>query len=190
MFFLDASFFRASYNADGILIFNALSFTFSPPLQFYYNYCCVSTVIFHNLSRLFLLLLPVPPVRNNTERRVFMPIWNPWHGCTKYSAGCQNCYVYRIDATHGHNSTTVQKTAAFSLPMQRTRGGTLKLQPTGEPVYTCLSSDFFLAAADDWRTDIWAMIRFRSDLQFLLTPNALCVRLPAFRPTGERATPM
>ncbi len=33
MFFLDASFFRASYNADGILIFNALSFTFSPPLQ-------------------------------------------------------------------------------------------------------------------------------------------------------------
>ena len=111
MFFLDASFFRASYNADGILIFNALSFTFSPPLQFYYNYCCVSTVIFHNLSLLFLLLLPVPPVRNNTERRVFMPIWNPWHGCTKYSAGCQNCYVYRIDATHGHNSTTVQKTA-------------------------------------------------------------------------------
>ena len=48
-----------------------------------------------------------------------MPIWNPWHGCTKYSAGCQNCYVYRIDATHGHNSTTVQKTAAFALPMQK-----------------------------------------------------------------------
>lgn len=95
-----------------------------------------------------------------------MPIWNPWHGCTKYSAGCQNCYVYRIDATHGHNSTTVQKTAAFSLPMQRTRGGTLKLQPTEEPVYTCLSSDFFLAAADDWRPDIWAMIRYRSDLHF------------------------
>lgn len=33
MFFLAASFFSASYKADGILIFNALSFTFSPPLQ-------------------------------------------------------------------------------------------------------------------------------------------------------------
>ena len=58
MFFFAASFFSASYNADGILIFNALSFTFSPPLQFYYNYCCMSISIFHNLSRLFLLVLP------------------------------------------------------------------------------------------------------------------------------------
>ena len=24
--------------------------------------------------------------------------WNPWHGCRKVSAGCVNCYVYRIDA--------------------------------------------------------------------------------------------
>ena len=111
-----------------------------------------------------------------------MPIWNPWHGCTKYSAGCQNCYVYRIDATHGHNSTTVQKTAAFSLPMQRTRGGTLKLQPTGEPVYTCLSSDFFLAAADDWRTDIWAMIRFRSDLQFFIITKRIVRAAACFPP--------
>lgn len=71
MFFLDASFFRASYNADGILIFNALSFTFSPPLQFYYNYCCVSTVIFHNLSFLFLLVLPVPHFKNNTREEAF-----------------------------------------------------------------------------------------------------------------------
>lgn len=71
MFFLDASFFRASYKADGILIFNALSFTFSPPLQFYYNYCCVSTVIFHNLSFLFLLVLPVPHFRNNTREEAF-----------------------------------------------------------------------------------------------------------------------
>ena len=58
MFFFAASFFRASYSADGILIFNALSFTFSPPLQFYYNYCYMSTVIFHNLPLLFLLVLP------------------------------------------------------------------------------------------------------------------------------------
>lgn len=111
-----------------------------------------------------------------------MPIWNPWHGCTKYSAGCQNCYVYRIDATHGHNSTTVQKTAAFALPMQRTRGGTLKLQPTGEPVYTCLSSDFFLPDADTWRPDIWAMIRFRSDLHFFIITKRIVRAAACFPP--------
>ena len=21
-------------------------------------------------------------------------IWNPWHGCLKYSEGCKNCYMY------------------------------------------------------------------------------------------------
>ena len=118
-----------------------------------------------------------------------MPIWNPWHGCTKYSAGCQNCYVYRIDATHGHNSTTVQKTAAFSLPMQRTRGGTLKLQPTGEPVYTCLSSDFFLPEADDWRPDIWAMIRYRSDLQFFIITKRIVRAAACFPPDWGRGYP-
>ncbi|MCK9303605.1 MAG: phage Gp37/Gp68 family protein, partial [Bacteroidales bacterium] len=24
-------------------------------------------------------------------------VWNPWHGCTKYSEGCLHCYVYRRD---------------------------------------------------------------------------------------------
>ena len=27
--------------------------------------------------------------------------WNPWHGCTKLSAGCKYCYVYRQDAMYG-----------------------------------------------------------------------------------------
>ncbi|MEN6339375.1 MAG: DUF5131 family protein, partial [Clostridiaceae bacterium] len=30
--------------------------------------------------------------------------WNPWHGCHKYSAGCQNCYVYRMDDRHGKDA--------------------------------------------------------------------------------------
>ena len=24
-------------------------------------------------------------------------IWNPWHGCVKYSEGCMNCYMYVLD---------------------------------------------------------------------------------------------
>ena len=26
-----------------------------------------------------------------------MEIWNPWHGCKKYSEGCENCYMYFLD---------------------------------------------------------------------------------------------
>lgn len=25
-------------------------------------------------------------------------IWNPWHGCKKYSEGCENCYMYYLDS--------------------------------------------------------------------------------------------
>ena len=36
-----------------------------------------------------------------------MANWNPWHGCRKYSEGCQNCYVYRIDQAHGKNAAQI-----------------------------------------------------------------------------------
>ena len=38
-------------------------------------------------------------------------IWNLWHGCRKYSAGCKNCYVYRRDGKYDVDSTKVRKTA-------------------------------------------------------------------------------
>ena len=46
-----------------------------------------------------------------------MPLWNPWHGCTKCSPGCQNCYVYRRDAEFGKDASIVKKTASFNLPV-------------------------------------------------------------------------
>ena len=97
-----------------------------------------------------------------------MSIWNPWHGCQKISPGCANCYVYRRDAQYGGDSTKVFRTKDFSLPMKRGRGGTLSLQAEGDYVFTCMTSDFFLEAADDWRSDIWDMIRFRTDLHFFI----------------------
>ena len=72
--------------------------------------------------------------------------WNPWHGCRKISAGCQNCYVYRIDSAFDKDASVITKTAAFNLPLKKTRNGTFKLQPC-ETVYTCFSSDFFLEEA-------------------------------------------
>ena len=40
-------------------------------------------------------------------------IWNPWHGCKKYSEGCLNCYVYRRDASVGRDASIVARTTAF-----------------------------------------------------------------------------
>ena len=93
--------------------------------------------------------------------------WNPWHGCRKISAGCQNCYVYRIDSAFDRDASEVKKTAAYNLPLKKSRNGMYKLLP-GDTVYTCFSSDFFLDEADAWRIDAWQMIRYRSDLHFYI----------------------
>lgn len=96
-----------------------------------------------------------------------MPLWNPWHGCHKLSAGCVNCYVYRTDGKHGIDSSVVVKTKSFGLPVQKKRDGSYKIG-AGEMVYTCFSSDFFVEDADEWRGEAWDMIRSRPDLRFLM----------------------
>lgn len=96
-----------------------------------------------------------------------MPTWNPWHGCHKLSAGCRNCYVYRRDAQFDKDSSVVSKTGDFNLPVKRNRTMEYKLSGV-ETVYTCLTSDFFLEDADEWRVEAWQMIRERSDLFFLI----------------------
>ena len=93
--------------------------------------------------------------------------WNPWHGCHKISPGCLHCYVYRRDAEYGRDSSVVEKTASFDLPVQKKRDGAYRLQGSGI-VYTCLSSDFFVEEADEWRREAWAMIRTRADLRFTI----------------------
>ena len=97
-----------------------------------------------------------------------MAIWNPWHGCHKISPGCLNCYVYRRDAEFGKDSSIVTKTAAFNLPIKRNRQKEYKLQPDGEPVYACMTSDFFIEEADEWRQEAWNMIKERQDLDFVI----------------------
>lgn len=94
-------------------------------------------------------------------------MWNLWHGCHKLSAGCQHCYVYRGDARHDVDSSIVAKTKNFDLPIRKKRNGDYKM-PSGTLVYTCFTSDFFVADADPWRADAWQMMRLRSDLNFLM----------------------
>lgn len=95
-----------------------------------------------------------------------MPIWNPWHGCHKLSPGCQNCYVYRRDESIGKDAGIVTKTGDYSLPLKKDRRGEYKLSPADGVVFTCMTSDFFLEDADEWREGCWDIIRQRNDLHF------------------------
>lgn len=96
-----------------------------------------------------------------------MVSWNPWHGCHKISEGCRHCYVYREDAAFGTAtpSNEVRCTASFSLPLKRDRRGNLKYPP-GTMFSLCFTSDLLLEEADQWRNDIWEIIRERSDCRF------------------------
>lgn len=96
-----------------------------------------------------------------------MPVWNPWHGCRKLSAGCLNCYMYRRDSQFGKDSSIISKTADFDLAVKKKRDGKYKLNSSGT-VYVCMTSDFFIEEADDWRADIWSMIKERKDLDFCI----------------------
>lgn len=93
-------------------------------------------------------------------------LWNPWHGCKRYSEGCLNCYVFRIDGGISRDAERVVRNSSFDLPLRRQAGG-YKIK-SGERVYTCLSSDFFLDTADEWRAEAWAIIRARPDVDFII----------------------
>ncbi|HLO57406.1 MAG TPA: DUF5131 family protein [Bacteroidales bacterium] len=110
------------------------------------------------IMKLPILAISFPP---------FMAQWNPWHGCRKISAGCKNCYVYRMDSAYEKDASLVTKNTAFNLPLKKDRKGYYKLKP-GEIIYTCFSSDFFLDEADEWRIEAWEMMKIRSDLHFFI----------------------
>lgn len=94
-------------------------------------------------------------------------MWNPWHGCHKISAGCKHCYVYREDAAFGTAipPDEVRRTASFNLPLRRDRQKNLKF-PAGTEFALCFTSDFLIEEADEWRPEIWEIIRQRSDCAF------------------------
>lgn len=100
-------------------------------------------------------------------------IWNPWHGCHKYSEGCQNCYAYFLDKRYGRDTNEVLKNKSdFNLPIKKDKNGNWKL-PSGSYVRVCMASDFFLEEADAWRDEAWSFIRRRKDVTFsLLTKRA------------------
>ena len=95
-------------------------------------------------------------------------IWNPWHGCVKCSEGCQNCYMYFLDRVHGRNGSEIYRTrAGFNYPLQTYKNGEYKIK-SGELIRVCMTSDFFLEEADEWRNKAWDIMKERSDVKFFL----------------------
>lgn len=99
--------------------------------------------------------------------------WNPWHGCHKCSEGCQNCFVYVLDQRYGRDTNKVLKNeSSFKAPLAKDKNGNYKIK-SGDFVRVCMTSDFFLEEADEWRCEAWKIIRQRPDVTFsLLTKRA------------------
>ena len=96
--------------------------------------------------------------------------WEPWTGCYKVSDGCTNCYFYGPTAKrYGQNTiqNTIQKTDKFDWPIRKNEKGEYRIK--GDKILaTCFATDFFLPEADEWRKEVWAMIKERTDIDFLI----------------------
>ena len=87
--------------------------------------------------------------------------WNPWHGCYRISEGCKNCYVFDRDESFGRKTACITKTSGFDLPIRKSRLDSYKVSD-GCKIYTCMTSDFFIDFADQWRPEAWEMIHMRN----------------------------
>jgi len=81
-----------------------------------------------------------------------LTVWEPWVGCTPVSEACKNCYyAYR-------SNTALEKTSDFA----RTKF------TQGKSVITGFMSDWFHPNADEWRAEMWRVIKDNPGVTFLL----------------------
>lgn len=78
-----------------------------------------------------------------------------------------------MDKRYGRDTSHITLNASnIDLPVKKDKGGNWKL-PSGSFVRVCMTSDFFLEEADQWRNEAWSYIRRRPDVTFsLLTKRA------------------
>lgn len=77
--------------------------------------------------------------------------WNPWYGCTKVSAGCDHCYMFRDMKRYGRDPETVTRS--------KTKFGDPLKWKEGRLIFTCSWSDWFHKDADPWRDEAWEIVR-------------------------------
>lgn len=106
--------------------------------------------------------------------------WNPWMGCHKVSAGCKNCYMFRDMPKYGRDPNTVVRTkTTFDAPLKWAKSGKLAERSR---IFTCSWSDWFIAEADEWRNEAWAIVRDTPQFDYLVLtkrPERITDHLPA-----------
>jgi len=76
--------------------------------------------------------------------------------------------VFYLDKVRDKDASIVHRSKTnFNLPLKKTRTGEYKIPPNSE-VATCFTSDFFLEEADEWREEVWKIIKMRPDVKFLI----------------------
>lgn len=95
--------------------------------------------------------------------------------------------MFYLDKKRSVDSESIHKIkGGYDMPLKKDRNGNYKIK-SGEDVQVCLTSDFFIEEADEWRADAWNMIRIRSDVKFhLITkrPERIEALLPEDWGTG------
>lgn len=79
--------------------------------------------------------------------------WNPHIGCRRVSEACKFCYMHRIIEGKGGNAKEVTKNQnleGFRKPLHWSEG---------RKIFTCSMSDFFIEEADEWRDELWEIIK-------------------------------
>lgn len=99
--------------------------------------------------------------------------WNPWHGCTKVSPGCDHCYMFREKRQYGQDpELVVRSKTTFTNPLK---------WKDRALVFTCSWSDWFHREADPWRDAAWDVIANTPHLTYqILTkrPGRIARHLP------------
>ena len=77
--------------------------------------------------------------------------------------------MFYLDSKHDNKvpSDKIYRTNNFNYPLQKNRNGEYKVK-SGEHIRICMTSDFFIEEADEWRMEAWDIIRQRKDVVFFI----------------------
>ena len=75
--------------------------------------------------------------------------------------------MFYLDEMRDRDGAEIYRTANAKYPLSKDRSGRYKIR-SGEMISVCMTSDFFLEEADEWRPEAWDIMRRRSDVIFYL----------------------
>lgn len=75
--------------------------------------------------------------------------------------------MYYLDKKNHEDGSNIYLTQNLNYPLSKDRNGNYKIK-SGETIRVCMTSDFFLKEADEWREHCWNIMRIRKDVIFFL----------------------